>query len=199
MSIFSKFLSAIRGGGEPKPAVAPARAVEQAYAIPTVKFDTQRVTEAIKDDLKINIKEIKDFNESNFGQIYDATLLSINRGGDLSVLFKAIMALNLPSMTKQRAGEISSFLNSRSTAMISRDQQVRLGIKYATWMYSGAPCYMNHKKPTAQDIRRNAAHKAAGGKRYEVAKGMLLNGKHTWPGREEGCKCVSRSNVEGFS
>jgi hypothetical protein len=80
MSIFSKLLSVIRGAGEPKPAAAPARAVEPAYAIPTVKFDAKRVTDAIKADLKMNIKKIKDFDESHFDQIYDAALLSITRG-----------------------------------------------------------------------------------------------------------------------
>jgi hypothetical protein len=108
------------------------------------------------------------------------------------------MGLNLPNMTKKRASEISILLNKQSTAMINRDPQVALGIKYATWIYSGAPCQLNPQKPSAKDIRRNAAHKAVNGKRYEVAKGMLLNGKRTWPGRDEGCKCVSRSNVEGF-
>jgi hypothetical protein len=45
--------------------------VEPAYAIPTVKFDPKRVTEAVKTDLKYNIKEIKEFDQSHFDQIYD--------------------------------------------------------------------------------------------------------------------------------
>ena len=51
---------------------------------------------------------------------------------------------------------------------------------------------MNPKKPSAKDICRDAAHRAADGKRYEVGKGMLLNGRLTMPGREEGCECISR-------
>ena len=86
-----------RHGGrpEPKPAVVPASAVEPGYAIPTVKFDPKRVTEAVKTDLKNNIKKIKEFDESHFDQIYDAALRSISRGGDLATLFNAIMELNL--------------------------------------------------------------------------------------------------------
>ncbi len=40
-----------------------------------------------------------------------------------------------------------------------------VGMKYAIWLYRGAPC-------EGQD----APHIAANGGRYEVAKGMLLNG-----------------------
>jgi hypothetical protein len=80
VSILSKLMSAIRGGGEPKIIVAPAGAVEQAYAVPTVKFDPARVTEAVKVDLKKNIRKIKEFDESNFDKIYEAALRSISRG-----------------------------------------------------------------------------------------------------------------------
>ena len=66
MSIVSKMMSAIRGGKEPKPIVAPAKAVEQAHAIPTVRFDPKLVTEAVKADLKRNIKEITEFEELPF-------------------------------------------------------------------------------------------------------------------------------------
>ena len=198
MSILSKLMSAIRGGGAPKPTVAPAKAVEQSYAIPTVKFDPKRVTEAVKVDLKKNIRKIKELDESHFDKIYEGALRSISRGRDLATLFNAIMELNLPSMTKQRAGEISRSLNDKATARMNRDRQVSVGIEYATWAYSGAPCYVNRKKPSAKDIRQDAAHKAADGKRYEVAKGMLLNGRLTLPGREEGCKCASRSIILGL-
>ncbi len=178
--------------------VAPAATVEPTYRIPTVKFDPNRVTEAVKADLKKNVGNIKEFNESHFDQIYDAALLSVSRGMDLTILFNAIMALNLPDMTKQRAGEISRSLNFKAKALMDRDRQTTLGIQYAIWMYSGAPCQMNPKKPSAKDIRQDAAHKAANGKRYEVAKGMLLNGRWAMPGRDEGCRCVSRSIIPGL-
>jgi hypothetical protein len=198
MSIVSKLRSAIWGAGEPKPAVAPARTVGQAYTIPTVEFDPKRVTEAIKADLKNNIKKIKEFDEFHFDQIYDAALRSISGGRDLATLFNAIMELNLPGMTKRRAGEISLGLNNKATALMNRDLQVLASITYANWVYSGAPCQVNLKKPSAKDIRQDAAHKAADGKRYEVIKGMRLNGRLTMPGREEGCKCFSRPIIAGF-
>jgi hypothetical protein len=198
MSFLSKLMSAIRGGGEPKPTAAPAKVVEQAYAVPTVKFDPKRVTEAVKIDLAKNIRKIKEFDESHFDKIYGTALRSISRGGDLATLFNAIAELNLPNVTKQRAGDISRSLNNEATALMDRNRQESHGIKYAIWMYSGAPCQVNPKKPSAKDIRQDAAHRAADGKRFEVAKGMLLNGQLTMPGREEGCKCASRSIIPGL-
>jgi uncharacterized protein with gpF-like domain len=210
----------LRGGGEPKPAVAPARAVEPGYAIPTVefdpervtagfrvldagriptvKFDPKRVTEAVKVDLKKNIRKIKEFDESHFDKIYEAALRSISGGRDMATLFNAITELNLPGMTKQRASDISGSLNNKATALMDQNRQESLSIKYAIWMYSGAPCQTNPKKPSAKDIRQDAAHKAANGKRYEVAKGMLLNGRYKWPGQDEGCRCASRSIIPGL-
>jgi hypothetical protein len=108
------------------------------------------------------------------------------------------MQMNINGMTKQRAGAISLSLNNKATALMNRDQQVSLGVKYAIWVYSGAPCQTNPKKPSAKDIHLDATHKAADGKRYEVAKGMFLNGRWTLPGRDEGCKCASRSIIPGF-
>ena len=157
-----------------------------------MKFDPERVTEAVKIDLKNNIKTMKEFDESNFGMIYDAALRSISRGRDVATLFNVIMDLKLPDMTKQRASEISLSLNNKATTRMDRNRQVSSGMKYAIWVYSGAPCHMNPKKPSAKDICRDATHRAADGKRYEVGKGMLLNGRLTMPGREEGCKCISR-------
>jgi uncharacterized protein with gpF-like domain len=192
MSIVSNFMSAIRGGGEPKPAVAPARTVGPAYTIPTVEFDPKRVTETVKADLKNNIKKTKDFDESHLDQIYDAALRSIFRGRDLATLFNAIVKLNLPDMTNQRASEISRSLNNKATALMQRNQQVSAGITHAIWVYSGAPC------DSASDIRQDASHKAADGKRYKTSKGMLLNGRLTMPGWDEGCKCFSRSVIPGL-
>jgi uncharacterized protein with gpF-like domain len=198
MSILSKVMSAIRGRKESEPTAGPARTVEPAHTVPTVKFDPRRVTDAVKADLQKNIHNIKEFDESHFDQIYDAALRSVSRGMDLATLFDAITALNLPDVTKQRAGEISRNLNFKAKALMDRDRQLSLGIKYAIWMYSGAPCQVNPKKPSAKDVRQDAAHRKANGKRFEVAKGMLLNGRLTMPGREEGCKCFSRPIIPGL-
>ena len=192
MAIFSKLMSAVRGSREAEFAVTLGKVVEPVYGIPTVKFDPKRVTEAVKADLRKNIQRLKDIDESHIDKIYDAALRSISRGRDLATLYNAIVELNLPTMTKQRASEISRSLNNKARAIMNRDRQASLGIKNAIWVYGGAPCQVNPKKPSAKDIRQDAAHRGANGKRYDTSKGMLLNGRLTVPGKDEGCKCISR-------
>jgi hypothetical protein len=168
------------------------------YSLPTVRFDPARVTNEIKADLRKNVEATKEFERSHFDQVYEAALLSVSRGGDLAVLFNAIMALHLPGMTKKKAGAISSSLNSKATALMTRDQQLAVDAQYAVWMHSGAPCIPNHRSASDDEFRRADAHKAANGRRYEVATGMLIDGRWTRPGVDEGCKCVSRIIIPGL-
>jgi hypothetical protein len=88
---------------------------------------------------------------------------------------------------------------SAQPAPANRDRSVSPGAKYALWTYSGTPCRLNPNKPSAKDIRQNAAHKAANGKRFNTAKGLLLNGRPTFPGQSEGCNCTSRSVIPGLN
>ncbi|MGA3304593.1 MAG: hypothetical protein ABSC26_01145 [Stellaceae bacterium] len=153
--------------------------------IPTVSFDATKVTETVKTDLNQNLQAIQEIPSGDFEAIYDAALRSISVGRALDVLYQALMTLD--GMSKRRAKEISLSLNNKATALMNAEQQERLGIKYAIWCYSGAPCG-----------ERDSTHKAANGKPYLVSKGMHLNGRWTRPGREDGCKCVSRSMIAGF-
>jgi hypothetical protein len=163
--------------------------------IPTVKFDSSRVTVTVKIDLAKNISDLREIDKTNFEQVYDAALRSISAGRDLHLLYNALMQLNISGMTKRRAEEITLELNNKATALMNKERPESLGIKQAQWLYSGAPCEINPKKPTGQD----AVHRAANGKLFDVSKGMFLNGKWTWPGVEPGCKCVSKSIIPGFS
>jgi uncharacterized protein with gpF-like domain len=162
--------------------------------ISTVSFDASRVSEAIKADLRKSIL-LGEVEERHFDKIYEAALHSIAAGRDLSVLYSALMHMNISGMTKGRASEIARTLNDKATALMTQGRQEALGITQAVWLYSGAPCEINPKAPTGQDT----AHRAANGKPFDVSKGMLLNGKWTWPGVEPGCRCVSKSVVPGFS
>ena len=155
--------------------------------IPTVKFDPNKVTKRVRADLRQNINAIPELKAYSIEGIFDAALLSISKGRALNILYDAL--LSLEGMNPARAGEISRSLNNKATALIQAEEQERLGIDYAYWLYSGAPC---------GDAIQDAAHKAANGQTYPICKGMFLNGKWTLPGRDEGCKCVSRSLIPGF-
>ena len=190
MSIAARFFEAIKRLGR-----QPAGTIKPTYGIPTVKFDASMVTDTVKADIRRNIMLLEEIDKNHFARVYDAALRSISAGRDLTVLYNVLLELNINGMTKRRAGEIARLLNNKASALIDRERQESLGIKQALWLYSGAPCEINPKKPTGQDT----AHRAANGKPFDVRKGMFLDGKWTWPGVEPGCRCVSQSIVRGFS
>lgn len=159
----------------------------QTNGIPTVKFDAAKVTEAVKADLRKNIKSLKEIGAGDFDKIYEAALRSITAGRALHIVYQALMTID--GIHKRRAEDISRSVNNRATALMQSEEQERLGIKYAIWLYSGAPC---------GSAQQDATHKAAKGKPYLVSKGMLLGDRWTWPGRDNGCKCVSKSVIAGF-
>lgn len=165
------------------------------HTIPTVKFDSSQITEAVRADIRKNVELIEGIDPKHFDQIYEAVLSSVTAGRNLFLLVNALMQMNIDGMTKARAGQIANFLNNKATATITRIRQQSLGITEAIWRYSGAPCGINPKKPG----RLDTAHKAANGKRYKIAEGMFLDGKWTWPGYEDGCRCSSRSILPGLA
>jgi hypothetical protein len=83
---------------------------------------------------------------------------------------------------------------AREHSLAVREEQLRLGIKEAIWLYSGVSCAIKNQYGTSS--AQDEAHMAANGKRYKISEGMYLNGKSTWPGYEDGCRCVSRSIIK---
>jgi hypothetical protein len=160
-------------------------------AMPTVKFDSSTVSKIVKADLRRNIELLDDIERKHGQQIYEAALHSILAGRDLQVLSAALMKIE--GMTKARAAELALSLNNKATAIVNRERQASLGITRAIWMYPNAPCMKDPRYPSAADIQQDSAHRAANGKRYEISKGLFVDGKWTWPRVEEGCKCTSRS------
>ena len=165
-------------------------------AMPTVKFDPSRVTKRVKADLRRNIESLADLQKKQIPQIYEAALHSVLAGRDMYSLCMALMRIE--GMTKGRATEISRSLHNKATAIINREQQASLGITHAKWLYANAPCMRDPNHPSAAEVQRDAAHCAANGKRYEISKGLFVDGKWTWPGVEEGCKCASRAVLPGL-
>jgi len=162
------------------------------YAIPTVKFDQSHVTASVKADLKQNIAELPDVPQRHHKAIYRAALASILKGRDLHFLTEAIRAEEIVGMRHHRIAEISRLLHHKASALMHKERQLKLGVVRAVWVWSQVPC---------DGISPNQAqeHRTANGTEFEMAKGLYVNGKWTWPGREEGCKCISRSIIKGFS
>jgi hypothetical protein len=192
LSFISRFFSP-KAGKAASPASAPGT------ALPTVKFDSTLVSESVMDSIRAKVAEIPEIGDKHLESVYVAAIKSISAGRNLALLCNAIVALDIEGMTRKRAGDISRMLNNTATAMIDTERQISLGIVEAVWRYSGAPCMTNPRKPTAKDIQQDKAHRNADGERFEIAKGMLLNGTWTFPGREDGCRCSRTSVIPGLS
>jgi hypothetical protein len=166
--------------------------------MPTVKFDSSTVSENVKTDLLRNIELLDDVEKIHVKPIYELALRSIVTGGDLHLFCTGLMNMNIERMTKGRAAEIGRALSNKAKAVINRERQAVLGITHATWMYANAPCMKDPRHPTDAEVQQDSAHRSANGKKFEVGKGLFLDGKWTWPGVEEGCKCSSRVVLPGL-
>lgn len=164
--------------------------------MPTVNFDPSLVTKKVKADLRQNIEQLEDIPKKHVRGIYDAALGMIEAGGNAPLLYNAL--LRLDGMSTGRAGEITRTLASKAKALTEQESRARRGITHAIWMYANAPCMVNPRHPTDADRKQDAAHQAANGRRFEVGKGLLIDGEWTLPGRGKGCKCVSRSEIPGL-
>jgi hypothetical protein len=161
--------------------------------IPTVKFDPSAVSKSVKANLRRDIELLDDIQKKHAKQIYELALRSISAGGDLHLFCTELTNMNIEGMTATRAAEIGRFLDNKSKAIINRERQASLGITHAIWMYPNAPCMKDLRRPSATDVQQDSAHRLANGSRYEISKGLFVDGKWTWPGVEKGCKCSSRS------
>jgi hypothetical protein len=162
-------------------------------AMPTVKFDPSTVSKSVKADLRRNIELLPDLERKHVQQIYEVALRAPR---DLHLLCTELMKID--GMTRRRAVEIARSLSNKTTAIMNRERQASLGITHATWMYPNAPCMRDPRHPVAADVQQDSAHRLANGKRYEISKGLFVDGKWTWPGVEEGCKCSSRAVLPGL-
>ena len=167
-------------------------------AMPTIKFDPSVVTKSVKADLRRNIELLDDLEKKHVNQVYELALRSIVGRRDFYLFCTEMMNLHIEGMTRSKAAEIGRSLANKAGAVINRERQASLGITHAIWMYPNAPCMKDPKRPSAADVKQDSAHRLANGSRYEIRKGLFVDGKWTWPGVEEGCKCTSRSILPGL-
>ncbi len=167
-------------------------------AMPTIKFDPSVVTKGVKADLRRNIELLEGLEKRRRKQVYELALRSIVGRGDFYLFCNEMMDLHIDGMTRSKAAEIGRSLANKAGAVIDRERHASLGITYAIWIYANAPYMRNPSHPSATEVRRDAAHCSANGKRYEISRGLFVDGKWTWPGVENGCKCTSRAVLPGL-
>jgi uncharacterized protein with gpF-like domain len=166
-------------------------------AMPTIKFDPSVVTKSVKADLRRNVELLAGLEKKHIKQIYELALRSIVGRRDLYLFCTEMMNLHIEGMSRSKAAEIGRSLANKAGAVIERERQASLGITHAKWIYV-ASCVRDPSHPSAAEVQRDAAHCAANGKRYEISKGLFVDGIWTWPGVEDDCKCILRSLLPGL-
>lgn len=139
---------------------------------------TPAVRDAFNASLEANIGLIRSIPEQYSQQVEGAVMRSYAAGRDLQTMTKDIQ--NIYPVTMRRAAFIARDQSNKANAVVNRARQLELGITEALWMHSHAG---KDPRPT---------HVAANGKRYEIAKGCLIDGEYIQPGEEINCRCTSR-------
>ena len=149
-------------------------------AIPTIKFDPSVVTKSVKADLQRNVELLAGVEKKQVKQIYELALRFIVGRRDFHSFCAEMMNLHIEGMTKSKAVEIGRSLANKAGAVIDRERQASLGITHAIGGMQRA-LYERTHPPTDAEANRTLLI-GRDGKRYEISKGLFVDGKWTWPG-----------------
>lgn len=153
-------------------------------SIPLVKLDTRSraLRTIIKATVHENVQLIKSIPVEYLKDVETDVFQSITTGRDLSTLSKDLQAKY--GVARRRAELISRDQNDKATQSIALARQRDAGITEAIWRHSGAG-----KHP-------RKAHVAADGKRFDITKGLLIDGRYIFPGQDINCRCTSQAIID---
>lgn len=167
---------------------------EQSNNLLAIEFDRSLVTSSVEKVVRETIVSIDEFPPHCHKAVYHAAIVSISRGRDLHAFNERLLKIDLNRLDKHRIAELARFISNRATVAMQRERQLALGLTHCKWLYSHAICAYGKDWSPIMDRQ----HKEADGKVYEISKGLLIDGRYTWPGWDEGCKCVDRAIVKEF-
>jgi SPP1 gp7 family putative phage head morphogenesis protein len=152
----------------------------------TVKFTlTPAARDALDAVVAENVGLIRSIASEHLSDVQGILMRSVARGRDLGGMTKELEERY--GITRRRAANIARDQNSKATAIIQKTRMQELGIKEALWQHSSAG---RHPRPS---------HVAVNGQRYDVAKGMLIDGEFIHPGEPINCRCVARAIIPGIT
>jgi SPP1 gp7 family putative phage head morphogenesis protein len=124
-----------------------------------------------------NVTLITNLADQHLSAVEGLVMRSVQTGRDMATLSKGLQ--EQLGVSKRRAALIARHQNNLATATLTRSRHIELGVTKAKWLHSAGG-----KTPRPE-------HVAFSGKTYDIASGAFLEGKHTWPGVEINCRCVS--------
>lgn len=152
----------------------------------TVRFRmTERQQAAFEAVLGGNVSLIRSIGQQYLGRVEESVWRSVNAGYDMAQLTRELRKDY--GISERRAAFIARDQTNKAKAAMEKARRQELGITEAIWMHSHAG-----KEP-------RPSHVAANGKRFNVNKGMYLDGKWVQPGEEINCRCTSRAVIKGFN
>lgn len=151
----------------------------------TVKFT---MTPAMNDAYRAVIGEqvglIKSIASQHLTEVEGLVMRSVARGRDLGTLTKELQARY--GVTKRRAALIARTTNNQATATLQAARQRDIGITHGIWKHSHAG-----KVPRPSHVKAN-------GERFDLSKGLYLDGEWIMPGQLINCKCGWVPEIPGF-
>ncbi|MCP2041675.1 SPP1 gp7 family putative phage head morphogenesis protein [Neisseria sp. HSC-16F19] len=151
----------------------------------TVRFRHTTATQtAFEAALGGNVGLIRSIGQQYLSRVENSVWRSVNAGYDMGRLAQELRRDF--GISQRRAAFIARDQTNKAKAAIEKARRQEMGITEAIWLHSHAG-----KEP-------RPSHVAANGKRFEVAKGMYLDGKWVQPGEEINCRCASRSVLKGW-
>lgn len=151
----------------------------------TVKFRlTPAAKEAYQAVLRENVGLIRSIPAEYLKDVQGDVWRSVSQGYDLQKLTNKLHEDY--GVTHRRAAFIARDQSNKAKAVIENVRRKELGIETAIWQHSGGG-----REP-------RPSHVAASGKKFDLSKGMYLDGEWVLPGQAINCRCTSRAVILGF-
>lgn len=151
----------------------------------TVEFKmTAPMNNALQATIAENVGLIRSIPEKYFTEVEGMVMRSVARGRDLKTLTDELQ--NRYGITRRRAALIARDQNNKATSVMQAARQQSLGITEGIWRHSHAG-----KEP-------RPSHVKADGQKFDLSKGLYLDGKWTMPGEEINCRCSWSPVIPGL-
>lgn len=151
----------------------------------SVKF---QMTEGMKDAFDAvrneNVQLIKSIGSQYLSDVEGLVQRSVTQGRDLSEISTQLQKRY--GVTSNRAALIARDQNNKATSAMTQRRQQDLGITQGIWRHSHAG-----KEP-------RQSHVDADGKKFDINKGMYLDGEWLMPGQAINCRCTWKPVIPGL-
>ncbi|ENY4828869.1 phage head morphogenesis protein [Serratia marcescens] len=151
----------------------------------TVPFKmTAEMNNALQATITENVNLIRSIPQQYLTQVETLVMQSVSRGRDLGTLTKELQQRY--GVTRRRAAFIALDQNAKATSVMQSARQRSLGITHGIWRHSHAG-----KEPRQSHVKSD-------GKKFDLSKGLMIDGKLTFPGQEINCRCTWSAVLPGL-